>query len=76
MVTLDLVKIGKYGFFSSLVIFISAMLGIIFCLPNGESGLVWFVYLGILAVAAKAGITISVIMFLVGLLLERKERQE
>lgn len=77
MITLDLIKFGKYGFFTCLCVFVTALLAIMFCIQDtGEAAIVWLIYLGLPAAAAKIGLYVFGIMWFVGHIINNKENKD
>jgi len=73
MIKLDLLKIGKWGMAICGAIFVLGMIVIMFFLPSGETALYWFIYIGYPVVLAKTGFIISLVIWVIGLVLNQKK---
>lgn len=74
MIKLNLVKIGGYGLsISAIIMGLSLVLAILLLPQVGEYAMVWGLWLGFLAAIAKIVFFVSFAIFVVGLLVERKQ---
>ena len=76
MIKLDLLKIGKWGMAICGGLFVLGMIVIMFFIPKGETALYWFIYIGYPTALAKTGFIISLVIWVIGLVLNQKEPED
>ena len=71
MIKLNFLKIGLWGLFWSCIAMVMSIGTLMLFIPDGETALLWLIYLGSVAVVAKFAAIISIVLIFVGLVADR-----